>query len=82
MRSTATKIGQTSTSEDHEFLVTALRRINQTCIDVWNQIRIETRTAPKRLDELLSIDPEPPRAQSGVGEQPCTKHPSKVSRTP
>jgi hypothetical protein len=40
-----------------------------TCLDVWSQIRIETRT-PKRLDELLSLDPEPPRAQSDVLDLP------------
>ena len=39
-------------------------------LDVWNQIRIETRTAPKRLDELLSLDPEPPRALSDVLDLP------------
>jgi hypothetical protein len=41
-----------------------------TYLDVWNQIRIETRTAPKRLDELLSLDPEPPRSQSDVLDLP------------
>jgi hypothetical protein len=35
-------------------------------LDVGNEIRIETRTAPKRLDELLSLDPEPLRAQPDV----------------
>ena len=57
----AAKKGHIWTSEDHEFLVSTLARIDQTCIDVWNQIRIQTREAPKRLDELLSLDPEPPR---------------------
>jgi hypothetical protein len=66
----ATKIGQNWTSEDHKFLLTALARIDQICIDVWNQIHIETRTAPKRLDELLSLDPEPPPAQSDVLDLP------------
>jgi len=41
-----------------------------TYLDAWNQIRIETRTAPQRLDELLSLDPEPPRAQSAVFDLP------------
>lgn len=33
----ATKIGQTWTLDDHKFLLAALVRTNQTCIDVWNQ---------------------------------------------
>jgi hypothetical protein len=41
-----------------------------TCLDAWNQIRIETRTAPKRPNELLSLDPEPPPAQSDVLDLP------------
>ena len=48
----ATKIGQTWTSEDHEFLVTALGRIDQTCIDVWNQIQrrnADGAQAPRRV---------------------------------
>jgi hypothetical protein len=41
-----------------------------TYLDVCNQIRMETRTTPKRLDELLSLDPEPPRAPSDVLDLP------------
>jgi hypothetical protein len=47
-----------------------LRGSTKPASNVWNQIRIETRTAPKRLDELLSLDPEPPRAQSDVLDLP------------
>ena len=62
----AASIGKIWTSEDHEFLVSTLARIDQTCIDVWNQIRIQTREAPKRLDEFLSFDPPPPRSNPYV----------------
>ena len=32
----AAKIGQLWTSGDHQFLVAALDRIDQICVDVWN----------------------------------------------
>jgi hypothetical protein len=62
-----TKIGQTWTSEDHQFLLTALERVDQTCIAVWEKIRAERLTAPKRVDELLSLDPPP----SKIPDAPC-----------
>jgi hypothetical protein len=41
-----------------------------TYLDAWNQIRIETRTAPKAPHELLSLDPESPPARSDVFDLP------------
>jgi hypothetical protein len=71
----AAKIGQIWTPDDHEFLVSTLGRIDQTCIDIWNRIRIETREAPKRLDELLSLDPAPSRGNPDVLDLPFDEMP-------
>jgi hypothetical protein len=52
----AERVGRLWTSEDHEYLLTALERIDQTCIAVWDQIRRETKDRPKRIGELLRLD--------------------------
>jgi hypothetical protein len=53
------RIGSIWTKEDHQFLLLSLERIDQTCVNVWAQIRREARGEPKRLDELLGLgEPE------------------------
>jgi hypothetical protein len=71
----AARIGQIWTSDDHDFLVRTLARIDQTCVDVWNRIRTETREAPKRLDELLSLELPPSRGNPDVLDLPFDEAP-------
>jgi len=71
----AAKVGQVWMSDDHQFLLVALARIDQTCIDIWSQIRSEMRAAPKRLDELLSLEEPPPRGNPDVLDLPFDEAP-------
>jgi hypothetical protein len=52
----ADRVGRVWTREDHEYLLTALERIDQTCVEVWDRIRRETKEMPKRINEILRVD--------------------------
>ncbi len=55
------RIGSVWSNEDHAFLTAALTRIDQTCLEVWEQIRKESKFRPLRLSELIALEPPPSR---------------------
>jgi hypothetical protein len=64
------KIGSVWCREDHDFLVAALSKIDRTCIEVWERMREELKGQPMRLDELLTMEPPPPRVDKYTLELP------------